>query len=219
MQLWSNNFDIKHLVDYHVVNIHLMNQVYHYKSRITTEWFQRASVTHIRGYRGDSSQFKPCKGINPTTWHTRAKRAPWVATVHNAIKETIRAHLTLVHVFHVYASADTLCVAHTLSHFTPVGYGRIASVSASHEATQFAGPQKIPYALVHNSNLLIRAKQSVLNRHRRRLPPWSSEFQIRPLILLPIQYFPLSPNCPARSPIMPFYQLFKFSTFHSQIRA
>jgi hypothetical protein len=27
-----------------------------------------------------------------------------MATVHNAVKETIRAHLTLVHVFHVYAS-------------------------------------------------------------------------------------------------------------------
>jgi hypothetical protein len=27
-----------------------------------------------------------------------------MATVHNAVKETIRAHLTLVHVFHVYVS-------------------------------------------------------------------------------------------------------------------
>jgi hypothetical protein len=49
MQLWSNNFDINHLVDYHVVDIHLMNQVYHYESKITTEWLQRASVIHIRG--------------------------------------------------------------------------------------------------------------------------------------------------------------------------
>jgi hypothetical protein len=35
------------------------------------------------------------------------------------------------------------------------------------------------------------------------LPPWSSEFHIRPLILLPIQYSPISPNCVARSPIIP----------------
>jgi hypothetical protein len=35
-----------------------------------------------------------------------------------------------------------------------------------------------------------------LNRHRRRLPPWSSKYQIRPLILLPIQYSSFSPNCP-----------------------
>jgi hypothetical protein len=43
---------------------------------------------------------------------------------------------------------------HALSHCTPVRYGRIASVSASHKATQFAGPHKISYAPVHNSNLL-----------------------------------------------------------------
>jgi hypothetical protein len=142
----------------------------------STEWLQRVSVTHIWGYRGDSSQLKPCKGINLTTRHTRARRAPRVATVHNAVKETIRAHLTLVHVFHTYASADTLWVAHALSHFTLIRYGRIASVSAVHEATQFAGPHKIPYAPVHNLNLLIRARRSVLNRHRRGLPPWSSKF-------------------------------------------
>jgi hypothetical protein len=114
---------------------------------------------------------QPCKGINLTTQHTRARRAPWVATIHNAIKETIRAHLTLVHVFHTYASMDTPWVAHALSHFTPVRYGRIPSVSVAHEATQFAGSHKIPYVLVHNLNLLIGARRSVLNRHRRGLPP------------------------------------------------
>jgi hypothetical protein len=176
MQLWSNNFDIYHLIDYHVVDIHLMNQVYHYESIITTEWLQRASVTHIRGYHEDSSQFKSCKGINLTTQHTRARRAPRVATVHNAVKETIMAHLTIVHVFHAYALADTPWVAQALSHFTPIRYGRIASVSAANEATQFAGPHKIPYAPVHNSNLLIRARWLVFNQHRLGLPPWSSEF-------------------------------------------
>jgi hypothetical protein len=86
-----------------------------------------------------------------------------VATIHNAVKETIRAHLTLVHVFHVYASVDTPWVAHALSHFTPIRYGRIGSVSAAHEATQFVGPHKIMYAPVHNSNSLIGARRSVLN--------------------------------------------------------
>jgi hypothetical protein len=33
-------------------------------------------------------------------------------------------------------------VAHALSHFTPVRYGRIASVSVTHDATKFAGPHK-----------------------------------------------------------------------------
>jgi hypothetical protein len=60
-----------------------------------------------------------------------------VATIHDEVKETIRAHLTLVHVFHAYASADTPLVAHALSHFTSVRYGRIASVSAAHDVTQF----------------------------------------------------------------------------------
>jgi hypothetical protein len=49
----------------------------------------------------------------------------------------MRAHLTLVHVFHAYAPTDIPLVAHALSHFTSVRYGRIASVSAAHDATQF----------------------------------------------------------------------------------
>jgi hypothetical protein len=60
-----------------------------------------------------------------------------VAKVHDAFKEMIRAHLTLVHVFHVYASVDTPWVAHALSHYNPVRYGRIASISVAHDATQF----------------------------------------------------------------------------------
>jgi hypothetical protein len=47
------------------------------------------------------------------------------------------AHLTLVHVFHAYASADTPWVSHARSHFTSVRYGRIASISAAHDASQF----------------------------------------------------------------------------------
>jgi hypothetical protein len=60
-----------------------------------------------------------------------------VATIHDEVKETIRTHLTLMHVFHTYASTDTPWVAHALSHFTSVRYGRIASISAAHNATQF----------------------------------------------------------------------------------
>jgi hypothetical protein len=60
-----------------------------------------------------------------------------VATVHDAVKETIRAHLTLVHVFHAYASTNILWVAHALSHCTPVRYGRIASVPVAHNTIKF----------------------------------------------------------------------------------
>jgi hypothetical protein len=60
-----------------------------------------------------------------------------VATIHDEVKEMIRAHLTLVHVFHAYASMDTLWVVHALSHFTSVRYGGIAFVSVTHNTTQF----------------------------------------------------------------------------------
>jgi hypothetical protein len=60
-----------------------------------------------------------------------------VATIHNEINEIMRAHLTLVHVFHAYASTDTPWVAHALSHYTFVRYGMISSISAAHNATQF----------------------------------------------------------------------------------
>jgi hypothetical protein len=112
-----------------------------------------------------------------TTRQTRARRAPRVTIVHNAVKEVIRAHLTLVHVFHAYASAGAPWVAYALSHFTPVRYGMIAFISAAHEATQFVGPHKISYAPVHNSNLLIGARRSVFNRHRRGYHLGASNFR------------------------------------------
>jgi hypothetical protein len=85
-------------------------------------------------------------------------------------------------------------------------YGRVSSNSATVIASKFAGPQKNPYALVHNSKLVHSDPTDTgLNRHRQGLPPWSSEYHIRPLILLPIQYSPFSPSRPARSPIMPTF--------------
>jgi hypothetical protein len=60
-----------------------------------------------------------------------------VAIVHDAIKEPIRAHLTLVHAFHASALVDIPWVAHALSHCTTVRYGRIASVSVAHNTTMF----------------------------------------------------------------------------------
>jgi hypothetical protein len=125
-----------------------------------------------------------------------------VATVHDAVNEMIRAHLTLVHVFHAYASADTSWVAHALSHYTPVRYGRIASVSVAHDTTQFGN--SICLVCVSTFQMLVQqgSTDAGLNQHRQGLPPWSSEYHIRPLILLLIQYSPFFPNCPTRSPIM-----------------
>jgi hypothetical protein len=94
-----------------------------------------------------------------------------VATVHDAVKETIRAHLTLVHIFHAYASADTPWVAHAISHYTPVRYGRIASVSAAHNATQFG--DSISPVCGSTFQMLVQqgSTDAGLNHHRRGLPP------------------------------------------------
>jgi hypothetical protein len=81
-----------------------------------------------------------------------------VATVHDVVKETIREHLTLVHVFHAYASMDTLWVAHALSRCTPVKYGRIASVSAPHAAIQFVGPNESCMRQYTTQSLFIQIK-------------------------------------------------------------
>jgi hypothetical protein len=102
---------------------------------------------------------QPYNGINLTTRHTHARRAPWVATIHDEAKETIRAHLTLVHVFHAYASADTPWVAHALSWCTPARYGKIASVSVTHDATQF-GDSICPICVSRVQILFIRAQQT-----------------------------------------------------------
>jgi hypothetical protein len=98
-----------------------------------------------------------------------------VATIHDAVKETIRVHPTLVHVFNAYASVNTRWVAHPLSHYTPVRYGRIASVSVAHDATQF-GDSICPVCVSTFQTLVQqRSTDAGLNRHRRGLPPCSFE--------------------------------------------
>jgi hypothetical protein len=125
-----------------------------------------------------------------------------VATIHDVVKETIRAHLTLVHVFHTYASADTPWVAHTLSHCTPVRYGRIASISMTHDATLFED-SICPVCIITFQTLVhSNPNDAGLNRHRRGLPPYNTEFMIKTTLNLPIQYSPFFPSCPAHSPIM-----------------
>jgi hypothetical protein len=80
---------------------------------------------------------QPCKGINLTTWHTQARRAPRVATIHDVTKKPGRALPRPNAVFHAYASADTPWVARTLSHYTSVKWGKVSFNSSTHEATQF----------------------------------------------------------------------------------
>jgi hypothetical protein len=61
---------------------------------------------------------QPCKGINLTTRHTQAQRAPRVATIHDVTKKLGWVLPRPSVIFHAYASADTPWVARTLSHYT-----------------------------------------------------------------------------------------------------
>jgi hypothetical protein len=54
---------------------------------------------------------QPCKGINLTTRHTHARRAPRVTTIHDMVKELGQVLPHSSAVFHTYASADTPWVA------------------------------------------------------------------------------------------------------------
>jgi hypothetical protein len=140
------------------------------------------------------------KSINLTTRHTQARRAPWVATVHNAINETIRAHLTLVHVFHVYASVDILWVAHALSHCTTIRYGRIASVSMARSATKFGDS----ICVSTFKYLFIQTQPTwALTDIGRGYHLGALNFRSNHSPSFPSNIPPLSPNCPAQSPIMP----------------
>jgi hypothetical protein len=80
---------------------------------------------------------QPCKGINLTTRHTWATKATRVATVHNEAKHSGRVLPHPNVVFHAYALADTLWVAQTLFHCTPVKRGKVSSNLLTHEATKF----------------------------------------------------------------------------------
>jgi hypothetical protein len=128
---------------------------------------------------------QPCKGINLITRHTQARRAPRVATVHDVTKKLGRVLPRPSVVFHAYASVDTPWVARALSHCTPVKQGKVSSNSSTHKGTQFE--DSICPVCVSTFQMLVHSDptDAGLNRHRRGLPPWSSEFQIRSLPSFP----------------------------------
>jgi hypothetical protein len=120
-----------------------------------------------------------------------------VATIHDVTKKLGRVLPRPSVVFHSYASMDTLWVAQTLSHCTPVKLGKLSSNSLTHETTQFG--DSICLVCVSTFQMLVHSDptDTGLNRHRRGPPPWSSEFTIQTTLSLPIEYFPFYPNCPA----------------------
>jgi hypothetical protein len=121
---------------------------------------------------------QPCKGINLTTQHTQAWRAPRVATIHDVTKKSGRVLPRSSVALHAYASADTPWVARTLSHCTPVKRGKASSNSSTLEATQFGDSICPVCASIFQMLVHLDPTDVGLNRHRRGLPPWRSEFMI-----------------------------------------
>jgi hypothetical protein len=127
-----------------------------------------------------------------------------VATVHDVVKESgwVIPHPSAV--FHMYASADTPWVARTLSHCTLVKQGKVSSNSVTHDATQFAGP--------HESRMHQYTTQTCSpGPDDRSLIETGGATELEIQIYDPDHshhshpVFFLSPNCPARSPIMPSF--------------
>jgi hypothetical protein len=100
---------------------------------------------------------QPCKGMNLTTRHMQARRAPRVATIHDMTKKSGQVLPCPSAVFHAYASADTQWVARTLSHYTSVKWGKVLSNSSTHEATQF-GDSICPVCISTLKCLFIRTQ-------------------------------------------------------------
>jgi hypothetical protein len=116
-----------------------------------------------------------------------------VATVHDMINKPGWVLPRPSVVFHAYVSVNTPWVARTLSHCTLVKRGMVSSNSSTHEATQFGDsicPICISTFQMHVHSDLTNAG---LNRHRRGLPRWSSEFTIQTTLNLSssILQFPL----------------------------
>jgi hypothetical protein len=102
-------------------------------------------------------------------------------------------------IFYVKTSSGSPWVARTLSLLLSVKRGKVSSNSATVELLSFWG------GLVHicvSTQLKACCRgitDTILNWHRRGLPPSELQISCDPLSLLPIQYSTLSPSCPARS--------------------
>jgi hypothetical protein len=126
---------------------------------------------------------QPCKGINLTTWHTHAQRAPRVAIIHDVTKKSGRVLPHPSAAFHAYASVNTPWVAQTLSYYTSVKWGKVSSNSSTHEATQFMN--YICPVCISTFQMLVQqgSTDTGLNRHRQGLPSSILHF---PLIASPV---------------------------------
>jgi hypothetical protein len=173
-------------------------------------WTQRSSHHPFLRVSWRFESIYILQGINLTTRHT------WVQIHHEwqqfmtTTKESSQAHLTLVHVFHTISCSGLSMGGTCTIPYTPKRYDRVSSNLATDEATKFAGLHKSYMRQYRIKCLFIRAQLAwPLIDTGGGYHLGASNLWFSPLILL---------NCPAWSHIKPFYQLFKFLTFHSLTR-
>jgi hypothetical protein len=134
------------------------------------------------------------QGIKPDSMTHTGQEGTTSGYSHDVMKELGRVLPHPSVVIHAYASMDTPWVARTLSHCTPVKWGKVLSNSMTHEATKFAGPHKSLMRQYIIKCLFIRAQlmRALIDTgrgyHLGALNLWS-----RPLSTFPssILHFPL----------------------------
>jgi hypothetical protein len=127
---------------------------------------------------------QPCKGINLTTWHTQARRHHEWQPFTIQSKSRAGSYLTLVLSFTRMPQRTHSGWPDIIPYniHKEVGY----RPTRRHAKLLSLGIPYVSYAPVHSMFFHQGLTDVGLNWHRRGLPPWSSEYQIRPLILLPI---------------------------------
>jgi hypothetical protein len=91
---------IRKVIIQHIMKLKLLRNDYNRQVSPMSEGFMMIRVN-----------FKPCKGINLTTRHSWARKAPRVAIVYDAVTESGRVLPQPSVIFHANESADTLLVA------------------------------------------------------------------------------------------------------------
>jgi hypothetical protein len=118
--------------------------------------------------------FKPSKGIKLTTRHPRVRRAPRVATIHDDYQRVKSGPPHPSACLPCDTSLGYPWVAHTLSllphRAITVGVMGCPPTQRSMKLLSLWDPINLICAST-KSNLFTGAKRSVLNRHRRGLPP------------------------------------------------
>jgi hypothetical protein len=166
----------------------------------STEWQQRTSITHIRGCHRDSNQYKTLQDINLATRHMWTMKAIRVATFCDDYQRVESDPPYPSAIFHVKTLTGSPWVARTLSQY------HLWSTVGCHPTQR---PPKLlslrdPINLICASTksiLFIGARWSVLNRHKRGLPPSKLRIWKQTNLNLPVRYSPLSTSCPVRSHI------------------